>query len=96
MQGVPGNEPGNLCSGCDGDISRLVEQITDLERIETESLEGIANMEFSIKEVEAELSKETKIYMFNYAKNSEELTDNLSLGFVTQGPYSRNAGSRTY
>ena len=56
------------------DISRLVEQITDLERIETESLEGIANMDFSIKEVEAELSKETKIYMFNYAENSEELT----------------------
>ena len=74
MQGVPGNEPGNLCSGCDGDISRLVEQITDLERIETESLEGIAKMEFSIKEVEAELSKETKIYMFHYAKDSEELT----------------------
>ena len=42
------------------DISSLVEHITDVERIETESLEGIANMEFSIKEVEAELSKATK------------------------------------
>ena len=52
----------------------MVEQIADLERIETESLEGIANMAVSIKEVEAELSKETKIYMLNYAKNSEELT----------------------
>jgi len=56
------------------DISRLVEQITDLERVETESLEGIAKMEMEIKAVEAELSKETKIYNFNYAKNSEELT----------------------
>jgi len=55
------------------DISRLVEQITDLERVETESLEGIAKMEMEIKGVEAELSKETKIYNFNNAKNTEEL-----------------------
>jgi hypothetical protein len=56
------------------DISRLVEQITDLERVETESLEGIAKSEMQIKDVEAEMSKETKIYNYNYAKNSEELT----------------------
>jgi hypothetical protein len=56
------------------DISRLVEQITDLERVETESLEGIAKMEMEIKAVESELSKETKVYNFNFAKNSEELT----------------------
>ena len=56
------------------DISRLVEQITDLERVETESLEGIAKTEMQIKEVEAELSKETKVYNYNFAKNSEELT----------------------
>merc|ERR550514_686116 len=56
------------------DISRLVEQITDLERVETESLEDIAKMEMEIKAVEAELSKETKVYNFNFAKNSEELT----------------------
>jgi len=55
------------------DISRLVEQITDLERVETESLEGIAKMEMEIKSVEAELSKETKIYNFNLQKNTEEL-----------------------
>merc|ERR1719265_3123530 len=55
------------------DISRLVEQITDLERVETESLEGIAKTEMQIKEVEAELSKETKIYNYNFAKNNEEL-----------------------
>jgi hypothetical protein len=55
------------------DISRLVEQITDLERVETESLEGIAKMEMEIKAVEGEMSKETKIYNFNFAKNNEEL-----------------------
>merc|ERR1719453_2844163 len=56
------------------DIARLVEQITDLERVETESLEGIARMEMEIKAVEEQLSKETKIYNYNFAKNSEELT----------------------
>jgi len=56
------------------DISRLVEQITDLERVETESLEGITKTDLQIQEVEAEISKETKIYNYNYAKNSEELT----------------------
>ena len=56
------------------DIARLVEQITDLERIETESMEGIAKMEAEIKAVEEELTKETLIYNVNYAKNSEELT----------------------
>merc|ERR1719386_584163 len=30
--------------------------------------------EMHIKDVEAEISKETKIYNYNYAKNSEELT----------------------
>jgi len=56
------------------DISRLVEQITDLERVETESMEGIAKMEMEIKAVEGELSKETKIYNYNFAKDTEELT----------------------
>jgi signal transduction histidine kinase len=56
------------------DISRLVEQITDLERVETESLEGITKTDLAIQAVEAEISKETKIYNYNYAKNSEELT----------------------
>ena len=56
------------------DISRLVEQITDLQRVESESIEGIAKMEMEIKAVEAELSQETKIYNLNFAKNTEELT----------------------
>ena len=45
-----------------------------MERIETESMEGIAKMEAEIKAVEEELTKETLIYNVNYAKNSEELT----------------------
>ena len=56
------------------DISRLVEQITDLERVETESLEGIQKADQMIEAVEDEIGKETKIYNYNYAKNSEELT----------------------
>jgi len=56
------------------DISRLVEQITDLERVESEAVEGISKTEMEIQSVEDELSKETKIYNYNYAKNSEELT----------------------
>ena len=49
------------------DISCLDEQITDLERVEAESLEGIAKMKMETKAVEAELSKGTKIYNYNYA-----------------------------
>jgi len=56
------------------DISRLVEQITDLGRVETESLDGISRSEMEIKGVEDELGKETQIYNLNYAKNTEELT----------------------
>merc|ERR1719157_290583 len=47
---------------------------TDLERVETESLEGIAKSEMEIKSVEAEMSKETMVYNLNFAKNTEELT----------------------
>jgi len=56
------------------DISRLVEQITDLSRVESESMEGISKMEMEIKSVEEELGKETKIFNVNNAKNTEELT----------------------
>jgi len=52
------------------DISRLVEQITDLGRVETESLDGISRSEMEIKGVEDELGKETQVYNLNYAKNS--------------------------
>jgi len=55
------------------DISRLVEQITDLSRVESESMEGISKMEMEIKSVEEELGKETKIFNVNNAKNTEEL-----------------------
>jgi len=56
------------------DISRLVEQVTDLERVESESVEGISKTDMNIQAVESEISKETKIYNYNYAKNNEELT----------------------
>ena len=49
------------------DISCIDEQITDLERAEAESLEGIAKIKMETKAVEAELSKGTKIYNYNYA-----------------------------
>ena len=55
------------------DISRLVEQITDLSRVETEAIEMQSKMEMEIKAVEDEVSKETKIYNFNFAKNTEDL-----------------------
>ena len=38
------------------DIARLMVQLTDLERIETESMEGIAKMEAEIKAVEDEVA----------------------------------------
>merc|ERR1719272_2420968 len=44
------------------DISRLVEQISDLQRVETESMAGIAQMEQELQDVEATLAEETKIY----------------------------------
>jgi len=56
------------------DISRLVEQVTDLERVETEAVEGITKTDLMIQAVESEISKETKIYNYNHAKNDEELT----------------------
>ena len=43
------------------DISRLVEQISDLQRIESESINGISSTEQEIADVEASLAEETKI-----------------------------------
>ena len=49
------------------DIASLVEQIIDLERIETESMEGIAKMEAEIKAVEEEL--ESRCWAFFHHSN---------------------------
>ena len=49
------------------EISCLDEQITDLERVEAESLEGITEMKMETNAVEAEPSKGTNIYNHNYA-----------------------------
>jgi len=56
------------------DISRLVEQISDLQRIDTESMAGIAQMEQEIADVEATLAEETKIYSQIRAVNEAEMT----------------------
>merc|ERR1719498_1422240 len=56
------------------DIARLIEQINDLERIESESFDGIAMKEDEIRDVEALLDKETKAYNTEFAANSAELT----------------------
>jgi len=56
------------------DIMRLIEQINDLERIESEAIEGISQKEQEIQDVEALLEKETKLYNIEYAENAAELT----------------------
>lgn len=56
------------------DIMRLVEQINDLERIESEAIEGISQQEQKILELEAYLRHETKLYNMEYAEDSAELT----------------------
>jgi len=56
------------------DISRLIAQINDLERIESESIEGIAQKEDEIRGVEELLDKETKAYNMEFSANSAELT----------------------
>jgi hypothetical protein len=56
------------------DIARLIAQINDLERIEAESVDGIAAKEQEILDVEALLDQETSSYNAEYATNSAELT----------------------
>jgi len=56
------------------DISRLVEQISDLQRLETEAIDGIQQMETEILDVEAEVAKETKTYKEIFAANNAEMT----------------------
>merc|ERR1712048_509815 len=56
------------------DIMRIIEQINDLERIEAESIEGIAQKEQEILDAEAVLAKETKLYNIEFAENKAELT----------------------
>jgi len=56
------------------DISRLVEQISDLQRLETEAENGITQKEQEILDVEAEISKETSTYKSIYAANAAEMT----------------------
>jgi len=56
------------------DISRLVEQISDYQRLESEAINGISALETEILDVEAELAKESKVYKEIFASNSAEMT----------------------
>jgi len=56
------------------DIMRLIEQINDLERVESEAIEGISQQEQKIIELEAYLAHETKLYNMEYAENAAQLT----------------------
>jgi len=56
------------------DISRLVEYISDLTRVETEAQEEMKSADQQIRGVEDQLSRETTIYNSIYAKNTDELT----------------------
>jgi len=56
------------------DLSRLVEQITDLSRIESEAIENINHKEQEILDVEGELALESKNYKTTRAENDAELT----------------------
>jgi hypothetical protein len=56
------------------DISRLVEQISDLQRIESESIDGISQTDQEISDVEATMAEEEKIYKQILAANSVEMT----------------------
>merc|ERR1719375_2992659 len=56
------------------DIARLSEQIADHERIKSESVEMINVREMEIMQVQADLKKETDIYMKIYLENKQEMT----------------------
>merc|ERR1719329_1729212 len=56
------------------DLGRLVEQITDLSRIESEAIENINHKEQEILDVEGELALESKNYKTTRAQNEAELT----------------------
>merc|ERR1719487_1890041 len=56
------------------DIARLTQQINDLERVESEAVEGINIKDQEIKSVEELLDRETQEYNREYAVNSAQLT----------------------
>jgi hypothetical protein len=56
------------------DIARLISQINDLERIESEAVDGISAKDTEIANVEELLTEETSSYNADYATNSAELT----------------------
>jgi len=55
------------------DMSRLNEQITDLQRIETESIDKIGRFDAEIRQVHQDFEKEARTYNYVRSKNLEEL-----------------------
>jgi len=55
------------------DISRVVAEISDLERVEAQSIDGISSIEAEITEAEAMKSKEEQAYNEEKAANDAEL-----------------------
>jgi hypothetical protein len=56
------------------DIARLVEQITDMERVEAESTDGISSTDSEIKQTEELMNQEEQAYNAEFATNDAELT----------------------
>jgi len=56
------------------DISRLLVQINDMSRIESESIAGISQKEQEIIDVETILTEQTALYNTQYAENKADLT----------------------
>jgi len=56
------------------DTLRLIEQINDLERIEAEAIDGIAQQDQDILDVEASIEKATNLYNLEYDDNKASLT----------------------
>lgn len=55
------------------DMSRIVEQVTDLERMESAAVQGIADRDIEIRKVEEFVKEQTIMYMKEHAINSVDL-----------------------
>merc|ERR1719460_1936750 len=56
------------------DIARLAEQIADLQRVISETVEYISTTDLEIMAVQAKLKQETTIYLRIYYQNKQEMT----------------------
>ena len=72
------------------DTPRLIEQSSDLQRIESESIDGIAQTETEFEGVEATLAEVKKIYDRIYAQLTAEKNDELKLKDFCTNAYNQN------